>query len=406
MLPDSDEDGTHDDPSVSDEPASADENAADENTTTDGDGTDIERPGSNARSAESDTLRIFEFEVSPGAPHPPPAVLTEPEPIPQKWIRIPVNFGTLRIDLSQDDAVIQQALSAFNASMRKAIDDAIDAWAVDADPASGGLLWGFPGGSGLHSQRVTPADVVAWPNALVRLRTNRRLARPNIEAILEYENLDDPLHAQERTIRIILANESELIKHDYAAARETDATLYQVELAVEFESDLHKPIRLERIAPSYRYNRYLTHDALGINCGIRRRRLMDARVLETTPLPIYFQPLTEQFETLPGPTFDALSGPDGGLPFLRELLDAYDCWLSDVSASKPYERGLDIQADAADLARERQQFETVDLPAWQSERRAIARGVVILERAAASAAGGKPYDSEDVLPLTAWRFMN
>jgi hypothetical protein len=81
--------------------------------------------------------------------------------------------------------------------------------------------------------------------------------------MLEFENLDDPLHANERTIRIILANESELIKNDYAAARETDATLYQVQLALEFEPDLHKPIKLERIEPSYRYNRYLTHDALG-----------------------------------------------------------------------------------------------------------------------------------------------
>ena len=290
--------------------------------------------------------------------------------------------------------------------MKKAIDDAIDAWAADADPASGGLLWGFPGGRGSHSQRVTPADVVDWPNTLVQLRTNRRLARPNIEPILEFENLDDPLHPQERTIRIILANESELIKNDYAAARETDATLYQVQLAVEFEPGLHKPIRLERIEPSYRYNRYLTHDALGINCGIRRHRLTDAHVLETTPLPIYFQPLTEQFETSPGPAFDALGGPDGGLTFLRELLKAYDHWLSDVATSKPYERGLDVQVDTADLAREKQQFETVDLPAWQSERRAIARGVAILELAAAAAANGKSYNSEQVLPLTAWRFIN
>lgn len=404
VLPDSDEGGAHDDPSVSDESASDD--AADDGATTDGDGTDIEKSGNNAGSAESDTLRIFEFEVRPGAPHPPPAVLTEPEQIPQKWIRVPVNFGTLRIDLSRDDAAIEQAIAAFNDSMKKAIDDAIDAWAVDPDAASGGLLWGFPGGRGSHSQRVTPADVVAWPSTLVRLRTNRRLARPNIEPVLEYENLDDPLHPQERTIRIILANESELIKSDYAAARETDATLYQVQLAVECEPDLHKPIRLERIEPSYRYNRYLTHDALGINCGIRRRRFTDAHVLETTPLPIYFQPLTEQFETSPGPAFDALGGPDGGLPFLRELLKAYDRWLSDIAASKPYEQGLDIQTDAADLAREKQQFETVDLPAWQSERHAIARGVAILELAAASAASGQSYDSEEVLPLTAWRFMN
>src|SRR5205085_7619303 len=52
------------------------------------------------------------------------------------------------------------------------------------------------------------------------------------------------------------------------------------------------------------------------------------------------------------------------------------------------------------------QFETVDLPAWQAERRAIARGVAILARAAAATASGKPADDEEALPLTAWRFRN
>ena len=133
---------------------------------------------------------------------------------------------------------------------------------------------------------------------------------------------------------------------------------------------------------------------------------MEAQVLETTPLPIYYQPLTQQFETSPGPDFDRLGQADGGLPFLHKLLSAYDDWLNEIAASKPYERGLDITLDTVDLAREKYQFETVDLPAWQAERRAIARGVAILERAAAAASSGKPADDEEVLPLTAWRFMN
>src|SRR5438046_1720337 len=114
--------------------------------------------------------------------------------------------------------------------MKQSIEDAINAWASNPDGEVGGLLWGFPAGSGSHSQRITPADVVDWENTLARFRTNRRLARPNIEPMLEFENLDDPLHPDERTARIILANESELIKNDYAAARETDATFYQVVL--------------------------------------------------------------------------------------------------------------------------------------------------------------------------------
>lgn len=405
-LPDVDDDATNDDPAVSDATDEESANPSDDEPTFVGDGTDVDEIGRNAGNAESDTLRLYEFEVLPGAQHPPPLVLTEPEQIPQKWLRLPVDLGTFRIDLSQSDEAIQLALTSFNSDMKKAIDSAIDRWATDADPVIGGQLWAFPGGQGSHSQRITPDDIVDWVNTLARLRTNRRVARPLIEPVLEYENLDDPLHPNERTIRIILANESELIKNDYAAARETDATLYQVQLAVEFESDLHKPITLERIEPSYRYNRYLTHDALGINSGVRRRRLETPNILETTPLPIYFQPLTQQFETSPGPSFESLGQPDGGMPFLRELLAAYDKWLTDTFDEKPFERGLDLQRDQTDLAREKQQFETVDLPSWRAERAGIARGIAILEAAAKAAAAGKPADSEEVLPLTAWRFMN
>jgi hypothetical protein len=407
VLPEQDDEARVDDPSLSTEPADVTPAEAPDVETA-GDGTDIEEASTSDRTgiADSDTLRTLEFVVSPGARNAPPVVLTEREQIPQKWVRLPIDFGVLRIDLSQSDAAIDQTIAAFNNGMKQRIDDAINAWASDSDPEVGGLLWGFPAGSGSHSQRVTPADVVAWGQTLAALRLNRIIARPNIEPIVEFENLDDPLHPDERTIRILLANESELIKSDYAVARETDATLYQVQLAVEFEAGLHKPITLERVEPSYRYNRYLTHDALGINCGVRRRRLVEAHVLETTALPIYFQPLTQQFEISPGPDFGRLGEPDGGLPCLLTLLTAYDKWLEELVAAKPYERGLHPVSDAEDLRSEKRQFETTDIPAWRAERQAIARGIAILELALAASRSGKPVDDPQVVPLTAWRFMN
>ena len=141
--------------------------------------------------------------------------------------------------------------------MQRRVEQAIDGWLADGEPNTGGSLWAFPAGRGVQSRTITPADVVAWDQALVNLRNNRRAARPTILPVLEYENLEDPLHPDERTIRIILANESDLLDAKQAAARETDATLYQVEISVAFEPELHRPIRLERIAPSYRYNDYL-----------------------------------------------------------------------------------------------------------------------------------------------------
>jgi hypothetical protein len=256
------------------------------------------------------------------------------------------------------------------------------------------------------NRMLAAAEVVAWEQTLAALRTNRRVARPTILPVIEYENLEDPLRPDERTIRIILANESDLLDPDQASAREADATLYQVEMAVEFEPELHRPIRLERIEPSYRYNRFLTHDALGINCGVRRRQLTQANILETTALPVYFQPLIRQFEISPPPDFDKLGDRDGGIKILRSLLQAFDDWLASVVAAKPYESALDPVADAADYAREKGQFETVDLRRWRAEREAIARGVAILEKALQAQSNGKGPSDPAVIPLTAWRFMN
>jgi len=157
VLPEQDDLGS-DDPSVSDEPAQSD--ASDANDAAAGDGTEIEKAGSNAGSAESDTLRIFEFEVKPGAAHAPPTVLTEPEQIPQKWVRIPVDFGRLRIDLAQDEAAIQQHVAAFNVSMKQSI----DAWASNPDGEVGGLFWGFPAGSGSHALFIEEHSVFGFGN--------------------------------------------------------------------------------------------------------------------------------------------------------------------------------------------------------------------------------------------------
>jgi len=357
-------------------------------------------------TGDSDTLKVFEFIVSPGATRAPPEVLTEREQIPQKWLRLSVDLGTLEIDLSLNANSIDMAIADFNEQMRRRIEAELDKWEADPNPETGGVLWGFPEGSGVRSRMITPGEVVAWEQTLSALRTGRKVARPTIEPILEFENLEDPLHSDERTIRILLVNESSLAEHDSAEARERDATLYQTELAVGLSSDLHCPITLERVAPSYRYNAYLQHDALGVNCGVHRRRLTDANVLETTALPVYFQPLIKQFEIDPAPEFVRLSEKDGGRPILRSLLKAYDDWLDELVASKPYEKGLDAVRDASDYQREKQQFESVDLRRWRDERHAIERGVKILEQAFEAHEAGKKPNSPEVMPLTAWRFMN
>jgi hypothetical protein len=392
ILAEEDEEPASDDPAANDDSQTDLESAPAE--AADGEGSDtavdaLELRERGTAAGDSDTLRAFEFAVRPDTTNAPPDALIEREQIPQKWLRLDLDLGVLRIDLAQDADAIDRAIDEFNTGMQRRIEEAINAWEVDRDPDTGGFLWAFPAGRGTQSRTITPADVVAWDQALANLRNNRRVARPTILPVLEYENLEDPLRPDERTIRIILANESDLLDAKRAAARETDASLYQVEISVAFEPDLHRPIRLERIAPSYRYNQYLGYDALGINCGIRRRGLVDGRVLETTSLPTYYQPLIRQFDLASSPEFETLGGADGGLDVLRELVNAFDAWLTEIEAAQPYSWSLDPVADAADYAREKQQFEGVDLRGWRAERDAIARGLAILEKAFDAKSNGK-----------------
>ena len=50
----------------------------------------------------------------------------------------------------------------------------------------------------------------------------------------------------------------------------------------------------------------------------------------------------------------------------NNLLKAFDDWLVETETAKPYERSLDPVADSADYAREKQQFEGVDLRGWRA----------------------------------------
>ncbi|UPT87860.1 hypothetical protein HAP41_0000001475 [Bradyrhizobium barranii subsp. apii] len=214
ILAEGDEGPTSDDPAVEEEQdAAAEAPASDQpddglsDTAIDAD----EQTVQTTAAGDGDTLKAFEFAVGPGDANAPPDALIEREQISQKWLRVPVDLGEFRIDLSLSAPEIDRDLAAFNAKMMRRIEAVIDAWQADNDPTVGGLLWGFPGGRGTQSRTITPADVVGWDQSLAGLRTNRRVARPTIIPVLEYENLEDPLRPDERTVRIILANESDLL---------------------------------------------------------------------------------------------------------------------------------------------------------------------------------------------------
>src|SRR5262249_22474078 len=154
ILAEQDEEPAADDPSVNDDPQSApdvvraDEPAGDSSTAVDA----LELPDRGPAVAYSDTLRAFEFAVGPDTTDARPDALIEREQIPQKWLRVDVDLGALRIDLSQGADAVDLAVDEFNTEMRNRIERAIDAWLADSDPNAGGALWAFPEGHGMQSR--------------------------------------------------------------------------------------------------------------------------------------------------------------------------------------------------------------------------------------------------------------
>lgn len=159
ILAEGDEEPTLDDPAVEEEQDTAAEASASDQPDNGLSDTAIdaeEQTVQTTAAGDGDTLKAFEFAVGPGDANAPPDALIEREQIPQKWLRVPVDLGEFRIDLSLSAPEIDRDLAAFNTEMMRRIEAVIDAWQADNDPTVGGLLWGFPGGRGAQSRTITP----------------------------------------------------------------------------------------------------------------------------------------------------------------------------------------------------------------------------------------------------------
>ena len=119
----------------------------------------------------------------------------------------------------------------------------------DADPVTGGKLWVYRKNerSSLRTERLAEvsrrmrarnnASVTARDQALLGHRAGKRLRRPVA---------DQPAH-RARKPQPCLKHEAESREH----------ALFQVEIGVELPRRCTAALRLDRIEPSYRYNRYM-----------------------------------------------------------------------------------------------------------------------------------------------------
>lgn len=364
-----------------------------------------------------DDRSTFSWTVKPGATTSalPDDRVVEPAEIPQKWLRLDVTWPELLIDPGWSQEDIDLACLRHGDAMQQALDARLNAWlaADDAHGEPGGLLWAMPRATDQNPlHRILPSQVANWEAHLGQLRTQGgRKALPVLKLRLEVRVSDDPLDPDRRTVRVILSNRSALVNPTRVPDKLLDRALYLAGLEVTAPAGLHRDHVLERVRPSYRWNRWLTHAGLGINCGLDAERSeQDGAVrLTTNFLPHWRQPRIVPFEVQPAPKFETLCGPDGGLDVVRALVASYREWIDQTVQREPWriDGGHGRRGGGRhDEEVERREFEQRDLPAWQRELARIEIGLKVLDESAQAMRSGVPETDERVAPLRAWRATN
>ena len=335
--------------------------------------------------------------------------LVDAAEFPQKWLRLDVDWPALSFDPEWSAERLREACLHHADTMQQALNRKLDAWlqAEDLPGEPGGRRWALPRATDKEqTHKVTPSQVAAWDTHLENLRASRKIsAVPTLKLRVEIRVSDDPLDGRRRTVRILLSNRSAVVDASRVPDKLLDRTLYLAGLTATIPPRMHRNHVLGRVRPSYRWNEWLEHAGLGINSGLEAEVLPGAEtVLRTTQMPQWRQPRIAPYDINPGPSFEALAAPDGGIAVARALVREYDAWIDATVAAERWKITSEGFADS-DEGREKRAFEG-DLRCWRNELDRIRRGLSILEECVAAVAAGRSTDDPSVAPLRAWRATN
>lgn len=322
----------------------------------------------------------------------------EPLSVPHKWMRLEVQLPSLEIDTSRGTEDLHRDLDDHAARMNAAVSKRLQEWAQSDAPDTGGKAWGYR-----HDLRVPASRYTKWADFLDLVRkSNLRITLPQIKLSWNLELHPDWLDPSKRSFFIALENVSEMPKQ---YVDETEEAVFLVSLQVRLPAALHHPLKLERVDPSYRYNKYLTYPAMGHNCGVAQVQ-SDAvvRVLETTWAPRYTQPrIAPTSANGVQRRVRSLAQPDG-LDGLSPLVPAMQEWLKNLPTQVNLAEGLD-PSDEAGFAREEEAFRQ-DQRKWEAEMKAVDAGLNCLRESRDAWRSRGPQTDPKGVVYEAWLAMN
>lgn len=345
------------------------------------------------RTAEDDTDAPppMEARVGQGLPD----AMAEPISPPAKWLRLDLDLPAFQFSLSTAARDAARATAALNA----AIAEQIQAWAIGTDALTGGQLWGFR-----RRQPMRPSHLRNWPSYLQAVRAAGVPTTPTLEMQWDIHTTPDPLDSTRTTVHVALENLSEPPRdHD---RKELERALFQVAISVTLPAVNHRPLPLDRVKPSYRYNEYLRYPALGFNGGVVMERIGSECTLTTTWSPRYVLPRiipAERASEGVCTNIERLAREDC-LTGLEPLIASYEAWLKAIERH-PVDRGLEGTDIARLRAREQQKLHQ-DIASWRTELEAIRAGIEILKKSAIRWSGPGAQRDPLGIPFEAWLSMN
>lgn len=299
-----------------------------------------------------------------------------PQPIPQKWRKVPLNLGEFTFD-PDDEASRSASADSFAAHVATTLDATLSAWLATEEGQRDAYR---PGERILPSQFATRES---WDAYLAALRVRRPATltdvRPDLTGVALVIDADpDFIEPSRLNLRVAIENGASWPSGADATA--FDHALFQVELEVAVPASRHRSLRLDRVEPSYRFRDWLEYPAMGLNCGVRQvGGAPETITLRTTWAPRYVQPRIDPRVIDGVPTrYADLADPAMDIGRLLALPDAYDTWIR-----------TQANADAADTSssstEEELRSRAADLDAYRRESGYIRAGISLLRESQAAA---------------------
>jgi hypothetical protein len=230
------------------------------------------------------------------------------------------------------------------------------------------------------NERILPSHFASkanWDRYLAELCQRRPAVLSDVLPDLSGVSLllaADPDYVDPTRVNFRAATENGSTQPSRQRFNDFETSIFQVRLEVTLPADIHCPLRLDRVRPSYQFKDWLTYPAMGLNCGVLQLPSSDGLVrLGTTWAPRYVQPRIDPAIITGLPTrYVELADPNADHTRLLLLPERYDEW---IAAQALFDAGEGLSLELADRER---RAHAQDIELYRRESSYIRAGIHLL----------------------------